>query len=545
MKPEISKSAVQNPGHASVRGTARFSAIAAVFFLLAAGTPALFARQWTFVGIPKPLEAEFVGMKDGGVVLQGPNGKSFEIPYTSFTPADQKYLRALAAGGGQIPAAETPGKPITTRAGYKVKTVATLANEVVPLGAGTELHVTGTGDPAVGSTFDFTAPDGWLFLDNIAPSAVASKFLGRMRVNGARAVLDSNIRVVQYGPGTVVIPHPRDYPAMTVFDGKSLSGASMPLKCHVDYGDAKLGTMKNSISSFVLKRGYMATIAQQKNGTGVSRNYVAQDHDLAVNMLPKGLDDGVRFVRIFPWRWAAKKGIAGNIWQKLNVGWFYDWNIAANSSLDLEYVPIRQKRDWPGLDQDWKAKGSTHLLGYNEPDHKDQSNLTVADAITSWPDLLATGLRLGAPAVSDGGLGWLYEFMGKADAAGLRVDFVAVHYYRATSDPGDAKGAADQLYRFLKGIHDRVKRPIWLTEWNNGANWTSAPDPNEKQQKAAIAAMIKMLDETPFVERYALYNWVEDGRRVYRDKEDSLTPAGEAYRDKVSPPSYIQAAPEK
>lgn len=129
--------------------------------------------------------------------------------------------------------------------------------------------------------------------------------------------------------------------------------------------------------------------------------------------------------------------------------------------------------------------------------------------------------------------------MDKADAAGVRVDFVAVHYYRAVGDPGDAKGAADQFYRFLKGVHDRVKRPLWITEWNNGANWTKAPDPNPKQQQAAIAAMIKMLDETPFVERYAPFNWVEDCRNL-ENKNGSLTPAGEAFRDHASSLSFIQ-----
>jgi hypothetical protein len=143
----------------------------------------------------------------------------------------------------------------------------------------------------------------------------------------------------------------------------------------------------------------MATLAQNADGTGVSRNYVAQDHDLEVEVLPKGLEDGVRFIRVFPWRWVTKKSICGGIWQDLNVSWFYDWNISAN--------------------------------------------------------------------------------------------------------------------------------------------WTSAPDPNAKQQKAAVAAMMKMLDETPFVERYALYNWVEDARQLVA-KDKSLTPAGEVYRDKVSPLAFTQ-----
>jgi hypothetical protein len=294
----------------------------------------------------------------------------------------------------------------------------------------------------------------------------------------------------------------------------------------------------------LLKRGYMATIAQHENGSGISRNYVAQDHDVVVGTLPAGLNEGPRFVRVFPWSWTSKKGVAGGIWKDLNLGWFYDWNIGQNSTPDLEYVPIRQNRHWPGLGQNWKSKGSIHLLGFNEPDRPDQANMKVDDAIAAWPILLATGLRLGSPAPSDGGLGWLYDFMDKADAANLRVDFVAVHYYRAVNDPKDAKGAAAQYYRFLKEIHDRVKRPLWVTEWNNGANWTKAPKPTPAQQKEAIREMIQMLDETPFVERYALFNWVEDVRQI-KNKDGSLTPAGEVYRDQFSPPGHIQAKPGK
>ena len=450
-------------------------------------------------------------------------------------------IKAAAATPTPKAAAPASGNQVPMTVSAKLQTVATLAQRKVTLIGATELHVTGAGDPLAGSSVHFASPDGWLFMEKIPPSAVASTFLDRMWVNGAPAALETNVRVVQYESGTAIIPHGPDFAAMTVFNSKSLAGSSMPLQCYVKYDDASLGAIK-SIGSFRLKRGYMATIAQQENGTGVSRNYVAQDHDLEVKTLPAELDGKIRFVRIFPWRWVSKKGVAGGIWQHLNVGWYYDWNISHDSSLDLEYVPIKQKRGWPGLRQDWKARGATHLLGYNEPDHKDQANLSVDEAIAGWPDLLATGLRLGAPAVSDGGLGWLYEFIEKADAAGLRVDFVPVHYYRAVANPGDERGAAAQFYNFLKGIHDRVKRPLWVTEWNNGANWTKAPDPTYAQERAAVAKMIEMLDKTPFVERYAIYNWVEDVRNVQR-KDGSLTPAGEAYRDKESPLSYIQAKP--
>ena len=414
-----------------------------------------------------------------------------------------------------------------------------LSNRKVTLSGSAQVHLTAEDDPLSGSVVNFASPDAWLFLEKIRPSKVASDFLSRMWVNGNPAELDKNIRVVQYEQGTVIIPHAPDYPAMTVFTGKGANGTPMPLTCYTKYDETNLGSMKGAISSFKLKRGYMATIAQNENGTGISKNYVAQDRDLEVSSLPAGLDKNLRFIRVFPWRWTSKKGIAGGIWQNLDVDWFYDWNIGANSSLDLEYVPIKQKRHWPGLNQDWKRKGAVHLLGYNEPDRPDQAKMTPDEAIAGWPELLGTGLRLGSPAVSDGGLGWLYEFMEKADAAKLRVDFVAVHYYRAT--PGNnPRAAANQMHDFLKEIHNRTKRPIWVTEWNNGANWTSGDDPSTSEQKECIEEMIKMLDKTEFVERYAIYNWVEDCRHVL-DKNGQPTPAGKVYRDKKSPLAYEQA----
>jgi hypothetical protein len=512
---------------------------------LAAVCPALFGiaamaevRPWSLVGSAAPFEAEYLGMAKDAVTLQGGNGNRRDFDLGKFSPEDQVHLFEMEAGNGR-PFSFPKQTSLTTRGGYKSRELAKPGAQVTELGGSGELHVTES-IPSLDGGFNFTSPDSWLVFDRVPASVVTARFLDRLKVYGSSAQPGKNLRIAQYGAGSVVIPHGADFPAMTVFLEKGCSGPAMPLKCH-DKGAAIEGM---TVGSFRLKRGYMATLAQHKDGTGISRNYVAQDHDLEISSLPAGLDQGIGFLRVFPWRWTDKKGIAGGIGQGLKVGWFYDWNISSDSSADMEYVPIKQKRYWPGLDQDWKARGSLHLLGFNEPDRPDQAKMTVDEAIAGWPELLKTGLRLGSPATSDGGLGWLYQFMDKADAAKLRVDFVAVHYYRAHPDPGDAKGAAKQFHDFLKGVHERTKRPLWVTEWNNGANWTTAPDPNEKQQRDTIAAMIEMLDEAPFVERYALYNWVEPVRELKR-KDGSLTPAGEVYRDQLSPLAYTQDKPAK
>ena len=420
-----------------------------------------------------------------------------------------------------------------------VKSFATLSNTTVMMSGRAELRVTGTNDPFPGCVIHLNSPDAWLLLPSVAPSQVASTFLGRVRVNGANAVLDGNVRVVQFAQGAVVVPHAPEFSPLEVFDGRHFTGLARKLDSYVQYNVAQLGAMATNVASFKLKRGYQVTFASQENGTGFSRNYVAQDGDLEVGRLPAELENSNRFVRVFPWRWVGKKGIAGNIEANLDVDWLYNWNLDRNSPLNWEYVPIRQVRYWPSMDQDWKTRGATHVLGYNEPDHTDQANMTVAEAISSWPDLLGTGLRVGAPAVSDGGRSsWLYPFMTQADTGGLRVDFVPIHYYQCVN-PADPAAAANQMYNFLKATYDQVKRPLWITEWNNGANWTGCGDPTAAQQQAAIAAMTDMLDNTPFVERYAPYNWVEDVRRLVWD-DGSTTAAGATFRDNAAPLAYRQ-----
>jgi autotransporter-associated beta strand protein len=424
-----------------------------------------------------------------------------------------------------------------------VQTYTTLANTTVIMSNRCELRVTASATPLSSCLINLNSTDSFCVLQSIKPSVVVSTYLSQFRINGAVAVADSNCRVVQYGMGAVVIPHNSTFQPLQVFTGPHFTGTASSLSQYVYYKGTGLGAMNANISSFKLKRGYVATFAQTENGTGLSKCYVAQDGDMEVSILPEAFDDSVRFVYVTPWRWTSKKGIAGNIEGPLNVRWKYNWNLDQNSTRDLEYVPIRQTRWWPGLGQDWKVRGASQLLGYNEPDRPDQANMAVGDAIYSWPDLLATGLRLGAPAVSDGGRsGWLYPFLTQADAANLRVDFVPVHYYWCAT-PSSPSAAASQMYDFLKATYDQVKRPLWITEWNNGANWTSCGDPTYAQQQAAIAAMIEMLDNTPFVERYAPYNWVEDVRRLEWD-DGSLTAAGVSYRDKVSPIGYVQALPD-
>ena len=416
-------------------------------------------------------------------------------------------------------------------------TLETLEGNYLELSGKGLLTVTGTTDTKNTSAVNFVSADTWIYFPNMRPSQVAGTSLYNMRVNGEFAVIGTNIRVTNYLNGAMVIPHSPSYKALTVYSGSGLSGSSKDLVINQRYKTSELGTMNDNIESFVLRRGYMATFASNANGTGTSRVYIAKDKDIIVNVMPEGLSNTVSFVVVRQWRWTTKKGWRGSPSDADRFGATssYDYNNSAYSTLDVEYVPMRHNPGWNAYSNFLDKYSSTHALGYNEPDNSvDDGFSTVEDAIANWPNMMESGLRLGSPAPTDGGLSWLYDFMNQCDVLGYRVDFVAWHFYRRGY-------TAQGLYNTLRDIHNTTGRPLWITEFNNGCNWTydaSNPVPTLEQNAATIEAFINMLDTTSFVERYFVWDGCNETLRMTNSGTGALYPAGVAYRDLVSTMSY-------
>lgn len=413
-------------------------------------------------------------------------------------------------------------------------TVASYVNKNLTISGNSQLTITGSDNPLKGSQLNLTSDNIWLSFPTIKPSVFAARYLSQLMINGAAAVLDQNIRIEQHLLGTMVISQPSTYKALQVYSGENLGATSLQLGNYTYHRSGQLGGLNNAIKSFRLKKGYMATFAQNDDGTGFSQVYVADNADVVINKLPAKLYNQASFVRVIPWRWTAKKGWTNGRdgAQALNCLWQYDWNNEATSDLDIEYVPMRHNLGWNSYENINNKVKSTHALGFNEPDRPDQANISVDSAIAAWPEMLKSGLRLGSPCPSDAsaGLGWLYEFIDRCDALNYRVDFVAVHWYKGGQ-------TARQFYDWLKAIHVRTKRPIWITEWNNGANWTCCK-PTYAQNAQAISEMTNMMDTTSFVERYSLYEWVQDTRQMFYQWATTFTPAGVVYRDNASPMAY-------
>ncbi len=517
--------------------------------------------------VAKNKDATLIDLKVNGVTIQGFSSEVEAYNFIIFTssaeapavPAVTATKRSIYAATPVVTnASQVPGTTtilVTAGSGdtktYSISftfisvtvyenytaTFESLESKYLELSGKGQLTLTGSSKPLNGSAINLVSTDAWIYFPNMRPSQVVSSVLSSIMVNGEAAVLGSNIWVAQYLNGAMVIPHSPTYNALTVYSGSSQSGTSKDLMIDQRYRASELGTMNNDIESFILRRGYMATFASNQDGTGTSRVYIAKDFDIIVNTMPEGLSNTASLVVVRRWRWTAKKGWRGNASgaEQFNATSHYDYNNADNSTLDVEYVPMRHNPNWNSYNNFLNKYSSTHALGYNEPDNSvDDGYSTVKDAITNWPRMMESGLRLGSPAVTDGGLGWLYDFMGQCETLGYRVDFVAWHFYRRGN-------TAEQLYYALKDIHDRTGRPIWITEFNNGCNWTydaSHPVPSVEENGQIIDDFINMLDTTSFVERYYVWDGCNEELRMTNSSTGDLYPAGIAYRDLVSTISY-------
>jgi Glycosyl hydrolase catalytic core len=190
------------------------------------------------------------------------------------------------------------------------------------------------------------------------------------------------------------------------------------------------------------------------------------------------------------------------------ASWYYTWSPSPGVSgpPGMQFVPMI----WGAADvtastlTQVKQEGDD-LLGFNEPDMSGQSNMTPAQALSLWPQLMATGMQLGSPAVADDGAtpgGWLDQFMSGAAARGYRVNFITLHWYGSDFATAAAVG---QLQGYLQAVYARYHLPIWLTEFAL-ANFGGSPaTPAPQQQAAFVTAATAMLQHLSYVQRYAWF----------------------------------------
>ena len=401
-----------------------------------------------------------------------------------------------------------------------------------------DIHITSNDHPMTGSSVNLGSDRTWLVFDNIVPSEVINNYLSDVTINGQTAENGVNCRVAIFLNGAVVIPTPDE-----------------PMVCESTVGDfsldvgnhADLGEQRNTMTGFTLRRGYMATLATGTNGSGYSRVFVA-DHADQIITLPQALSRRVVSVNIKPWQYLSKKGWGdtggATRGPELRATWYWSWSADYDSTTDMEYVPCRQHRWWPGVDK-VNSKTATASLSINEPEHPEQhtsekcscgGTMSVETVYGVNKDFLPGGGRIGSTQPTD--FSYLTDYCKMIDDNKSRCDFAVTHAYWdiGSRDANTyARFVTDQCWT----VWNNTKRPVWLTEMELGASWNNyaAAITSYDVSRTYLQVLLQGLEECDYIERYAIYSFDYWRNKMFKD-DGSITPAGEVYRDHRSTFAY-------
>ena len=390
-----------------------------------------------------------------------------------------------------------------------------------------------------GISVHFNSNESWIRFYNLDPSSAFYYYHDNIFYEDQQLSYPENIRFDNYyNDGSIVRINSDEFSNLRVFSENSLSGESANISNNTVFqGESIPNNLNNNVSSFKLNKGYMATFAENEDGTGKSKVFIASENDVIINLLPEYLNNKISFIRVIPWNWVTKKGTAGDT-ESMNNNWFYKWSNNGSSDMLREYVPMAWGKgaaddlnDIEIIKQKYK---STHLLAFNEPDNcNDQSgqygNMCVVDtSLVYYKNLLKTGLRMVSPATRQGEVfSWLNEFNYKAENQEIRIDVIAVHWYDWTSNPQNSPNANPQdiynrFVNYLDNVYNLYGLPIWITEFN--ANRYR----NEWVHRQFLQLALPYLEETEYIERYSFFPPVTDQADFF-DENNNYTQIGEFY----------------
>ncbi|CAF2767002.1 unnamed protein product [Rotaria sp. Silwood2] len=207
---------------------------------------------------------------------------------------------------------------------------------------------------------------------------------------------------------------------------------------------------------------------------------------------------------------AKKRGLAWplentqdspHLFANARLAWFYNWSSDNRSDVNLEFIPMywsANKEDPAQFANKVRTQGAKIILGFNEPERREQANMNATDAAHIWKKyiepLANEGILLGSPSIAstEEGLNLLEAFL----STGCHVDFLALHWY--------GRGA-DNFLRFITKAHERFgNKPVWVTEFAC-TSWNAGHPVSQEEINDFFRQATTKLDRTSWIERYAWF----------------------------------------
>ncbi len=213
---------------------------------------------------------------------------------------------------------------------------------------------------------------------------------------------------------------------------------------------------------------------------------------------------------------AERHGYGVRHLEDLHVGWYYNWGPKTALKTKAEFVPMAFGKRAIAA----PFRGEI-VLGFNEPDHPKQANLTVKEALDAWPDVMRQVKSVGSPSVAGNPVtgDWLPMFMN----GNPKVDFITIHWYKGANP--------EKFIEDMKAIIDKYKKPLWVTEFAPQTMADSVKNPKKFTQDEVnrfIAETTRWMEKTPIIKRYAWHD-SRSGTSALFDEQGKLTETGKAY----------------
>lgn len=221
---------------------------------------------------------------------------------------------------------------------------------------------------------------------------------------------------------------------------------------------------------------------------------------------------------------SPKRGVSFNFTDDADLSalapgtsWFYNWGATPNnvtntyhSVYGYEFCPMTWNGNW---DSDairnyvQSHPECKYILAFNEPNFREQANLTPAQAAARWPALKALAQELNLQIISPGcnysawtqysaPYKWLDEFFAQPGVSINDVAGIALHSYM---------GWAVATNGYVQEYINRYNKPLWLTEFCAWDDFTNNNGGTALQQRKEMIDMLDFLEQNPMVARYAWF----------------------------------------
>jgi len=193
------------------------------------------------------------------------------------------------------------------------------------------------------------------------------------------------------------------------------------------------------------------------------------------------------------------------------VSWWYNWHTRPNHEVDGHctcaadcgpapetpaFVPMiwgyHEDNPWHDDESDPVAEKYPIILGFNEPNKGDQSDISPETAAAAWIEIqeMYPDRLLVSPAPAGGNTNWFDPFFEACEELGCRIDYLATHDY---------EGKANHVMNRLEMLYNRYGKKIWLTEFAKCCTRSL------QEVEDFAKEIIPRLEEADYVYRYSWF----------------------------------------